>query len=168
VPRRRIGIERAGAIARRLLRGAPLGDAPPPPPDAGGRLGEAFRRAAGEIIAAHARPRALKNGVLHIAVDGPVWMQELSFLRKEIAAKVTRVLGEPVRDLKLSPERVRAVPVARPARRAQVEAAPAGLPALPPEVMAEIERATQALAADPELREAASRALTWWRARQSP
>lgn len=166
--RRRIGIERAGAIARRLLRGAPLGEASPPAADPGGRLGEAFRRGAGEIIAAHARPRALKNGVLHVAVDGPVWMQELSFLRKEIAAKVSRVLGEPVRDLKLSPERVRVVPVAAPARRTRVSSTPGGLPPLSPEAMAEIERATQALAADPELREAAARALAWWRARRSP
>ena len=56
----------------------------------------------GPTIAAHARPAQLRRGVLVVAVDGPEWMQELQYLKREVCAKLNGKLGASVvRDIYL-------------------------------------------------------------------
>lgn len=42
----------------------------------------------GKQIAARARPLRLRKGVLEIAVDHPVWMQQLQMMKTQILAKI--------------------------------------------------------------------------------
>lgn len=42
----------------------------------------------GKQIAARARPLRLRKGVLEIAVDHPVWMQQLQMMKSQILAKI--------------------------------------------------------------------------------
>ena len=42
----------------------------------------------GKQIAARARPLRLRKGVLEIAVDHPVWMQQLQMMKPQILAKI--------------------------------------------------------------------------------
>ncbi len=60
----------------------------------------------GEGVAAHARPRSLRNGTLVVAVDDPAWASELRFLGPQILAACTAVAGaDTVRriDVKVTP-----------------------------------------------------------------
>jgi predicted nucleic acid-binding Zn ribbon protein len=50
----------------------------------------------GPTIAAHARPAQLRRGVLIVSVDGPEWMQELQFVKRELCAKLNARLGSTV------------------------------------------------------------------------
>jgi predicted nucleic acid-binding Zn ribbon protein len=50
----------------------------------------------GPIIAAHARPAQLRRGVLVVAVDGPEWMQELQYVKRDVCAKLNARLGSTV------------------------------------------------------------------------
>jgi predicted nucleic acid-binding Zn ribbon protein len=50
----------------------------------------------GATIAAHARPAQLRRGVLVVHVDGPEWMHELQYVKRELAAKLNARLGETV------------------------------------------------------------------------
>jgi hypothetical protein len=159
--------ERAGVMVQRLLQKAPPATPGRLPPETGPnpRLASAFRKAVGAVIAQHAQPRRLQRGVLHVAVDSPVWLQELTFLRAELAAKVSRVFGEEVREMKLRLAR-------RPLMPLDTEHPPPSPPTPPaeltPEARAEVERATADLEGDPELREAVMRAMARWRAARAP
>jgi predicted nucleic acid-binding Zn ribbon protein len=54
----------------------------------------------GATIAKHARPVRIRRGVLCVAVDSPVWMQELQFLKESIRAQLNvRVGSEVVTDI---------------------------------------------------------------------
>jgi predicted nucleic acid-binding Zn ribbon protein len=54
----------------------------------------------GQTIAHHARPTRIRRGLLFIAVDGSVWMQELQFLKETIRERLNaRLGGDVVRDL---------------------------------------------------------------------
>ena len=54
----------------------------------------------GATIAKHARPVRIRRGVLCVAVDSPVWMQELQFLKESIRAQLNvRVGSEVVSDI---------------------------------------------------------------------
>jgi len=54
----------------------------------------------GPTIAQHARPTRLRRGVLLVEVDGPEWMQELRFLKRELIEKLAGHLGRPtIRDV---------------------------------------------------------------------
>lgn len=54
----------------------------------------------GPTIARHAQPRRLRRGVLVIAVDGPEWMHELHFMKRELRERLNARIGRPVvRDL---------------------------------------------------------------------
>jgi predicted nucleic acid-binding Zn ribbon protein len=56
----------------------------------------------GPTIAAHARPAQLRRGVLVVSVDGPEWMQELQYLKRDVCAKLNARLGSTVvRDIYL-------------------------------------------------------------------
>ena len=50
----------------------------------------------GPTIAAHAKPAQLRRGVLVVHVDGPEWMQELQYMKRELCAKLNARLGTPV------------------------------------------------------------------------
>lgn len=54
----------------------------------------------GPAIARHAQPRRLRRGVLVVDVDGPDWMHELHFMKRELRERLNARLGRPViRDL---------------------------------------------------------------------
>ena len=54
----------------------------------------------GETIAAHARPLRLRGTVLVVAADGPDWIHELRFLKRDLLARLNERLGRPaIRDL---------------------------------------------------------------------
>jgi len=53
-----------------------------------GRLLKGWPEVVGEVIAKRSRPRVLRDGILHIEVEGSVWMQELWFHQKEIIERV--------------------------------------------------------------------------------
>ncbi len=55
-----------------------------------------WESAVGPAIARHAWPERLHRGVLVVAVDGPEWMQELQFLKRELQARLNERLGRPV------------------------------------------------------------------------
>ncbi len=46
----------------------------------------------GEQIAARARPKKLRGGVLEVQVDHPVWMQQLHLLKPEILKKINTII----------------------------------------------------------------------------
>lgn len=50
----------------------------------------------GPEIAAHTRVQKVDLGRLFVAVDSPVWRQELLFHRTEFVSKLNGILGEPV------------------------------------------------------------------------
>lgn len=50
----------------------------------------------GPTLAAHARPAQLRRGVLVIAVDGPEWMHELQYMKRELCTKLNARLGSTV------------------------------------------------------------------------
>jgi hypothetical protein len=52
-----------------------------------------WREIVGPQIASHARPYRIRNRVLLVRVDHPVWMQELQYLKEEIKEKLNTVLG---------------------------------------------------------------------------
>ena len=53
-----------------------------------------WESAVGSRIASHARPAAFRNGTLTLTVDSAPWMQQLSFMKRELIAKVNEHLGE--------------------------------------------------------------------------
>lgn len=56
--------------------------------------------AVGATIARHARPVRIRRGLLCVAVDSPVWMQELQFLKESIRTQLnTRAGADIVSDL---------------------------------------------------------------------
>jgi len=50
----------------------------------------------GATIAAHAKPAQLRRGVLVVHVDGPEWMQELQYVKRDLCAKINARLGSAV------------------------------------------------------------------------
>lgn len=52
--------------------------------------------AVGPVIAAHARPAQLRRDVLVVTVDGPEWMQELQYVKRDLCAKLNARLGATV------------------------------------------------------------------------
>jgi hypothetical protein len=53
-----------------------------------------WKEIVGPHIALHARPYRIRNGVLLIQVDQPVWMQELHFLKEELKTKLNALLQD--------------------------------------------------------------------------
>lgn len=47
----------------------------------------------GATIAAHAKPARLRRGVLVVVVDGPEWMQELQFHKRDLCTRLNERLG---------------------------------------------------------------------------
>lgn len=66
-----------------------------------------WESAVGSRIASHAQPASFRDGTLSLAVDSAPWMQQLSFMKRELIAKVNEQLGEEmVKDLYLKAGRV--------------------------------------------------------------
>ncbi len=58
-----------------------------------GKIWVVWDAAVGEQIAAKARPVAFRDGTLTVAVASAPWMQQLTFLKEQIKAKVNERLG---------------------------------------------------------------------------
>jgi predicted nucleic acid-binding Zn ribbon protein len=54
----------------------------------------AWNEIVGESVAAHARPRTIRNRILFIDVAHPTWMQQLQFLKPTLLEKINTFLGE--------------------------------------------------------------------------
>jgi predicted nucleic acid-binding Zn ribbon protein len=57
------------------------------------RLEQQWSEVVGDTIAENTVPCAFENGILHIWVKHPVWMQQLSFFQDEIRQKVNKHVG---------------------------------------------------------------------------
>lgn len=58
------------------------------------RAWQVWEQVVGGQIAHHARPLRLREGVLEVRVDQPIWMQQLQLMAPQILAKLNRALGE--------------------------------------------------------------------------
>ncbi len=47
----------------------------------------------GPRIARHSRAVAFRDGTLHVEVEGSAWMQELGYLKRELARRINHALG---------------------------------------------------------------------------
>ena len=59
---------------------------------------ELWDKAVGEIIAENARPAAFKGKILLVHVNSSPWLHQLSFLKKDILARINRELGQDLVD----------------------------------------------------------------------
>jgi len=76
-----------------------------------GRIWVVWEQAVGSRIALHAQPSAYRDGTLTLTVDSAPWMQQLSFLKKELICKVNGELHqEMVREINMKAGRVSAPP----------------------------------------------------------
>lgn len=67
-----------------------------------GRIWLVWDKAVGDKIAVRAQPAGFRDGILTVCVDNAPWMQQLTYLKREIIAKVNEMIGEDlVRDLYL-------------------------------------------------------------------
>lgn len=67
----------------------------------GGELQAAWQQAAGSLLAKHSRPTNLRRGVLQVVVENSTWMQELTFARDAILAKLQETAKDQgIRDLR--------------------------------------------------------------------
>ena len=57
------------------------------------RVFGAWPELVGERVAAHARPRWLRDGVLGVAVDEPAWATQLRYLEGDLLARLAERLG---------------------------------------------------------------------------
>jgi predicted nucleic acid-binding Zn ribbon protein len=56
----------------------------------------------GEAVAAHARLRSMRGGVLIIAVDAPPWATQLRYLTGDVKARVADLVGpDAVREVRI-------------------------------------------------------------------
>jgi predicted nucleic acid-binding Zn ribbon protein len=58
------------------------------------RVQAIWERAAGQAIAAAARPSAEREGVLTVICEAAVWAQELDLMADELLARLNAALGE--------------------------------------------------------------------------
>lgn len=78
----------AGSVLTDLLSGAGLGDKMK-----GYRAWQCWDEVVGPQIAEHARPKRLRNGVLEVSVDQPIWMQQLRLMAPQILERLNMALG---------------------------------------------------------------------------
>jgi hypothetical protein len=62
-------------------------------PKAVSALWRRWTEVVGESIAAHAEPSSLRDGVLRVRADSPVWATEITYLAEEIRTAIDRELG---------------------------------------------------------------------------
>jgi predicted nucleic acid-binding Zn ribbon protein len=82
------GPRKLGEALDRVSRGLGL-----PPSAATARLVQAWPEVVGEAVAAHTRPRWVRDGVLSLAVDDPVWAAQLRWFEADLLARVAEVTG---------------------------------------------------------------------------
>lgn len=110
---------------------------------------QVWEKVVGPQIAARARPARMRDDVLEIRVDHPVWMQQLQLMKPKIIARLNAAIGEPlIRDLFLRRGRPDTESASRPARLPEPRWRTVSLS---PEESAQIEQ-TVAAVSDPELR----------------
>lgn len=110
---------------------------------------QVWEKVVGPQIAARARPARMRDDILEIRVDHPVWMQQLQLMKPKIIARLNAAIGEPlIRDLFLRRGRPETESGPGPVRPPELRWRSV---TLSPEESARIEQ-TVAAAADPELR----------------
>ncbi len=115
------------------------------------RAWQLWNEVVGPQIAARAQPSGIRDGVLEIKVDQPVWMQQLQLMKPQILARLNQRLGgEVFRDIYLRRGSPAPVPKTPPP--------PKPLPPLTAAEEAQIDEVLKELA-DPELREGLRRVL---------
>lgn len=130
---------------------------------AAGRVFEVWERAVGPMVAKKVRPRGFRAGVLHLEVTSSAWAHELSLLRPQLLAALTRELGAGVvKELRLVVGGERLVPTGDEAPLTPV----LERQALSPEVEGAIHEAVAGLQ-DPVLATAVARALASGARRQA-
>lgn len=73
-----------------------------------GRIWEVWDEAIGSKIAAHAQPVAFREGTLTVHVDSAPWLQQLTYLKKDLIIKVNEALDEAlVKELHLKSGKVK-------------------------------------------------------------
>ncbi|TSK04274.1 MAG: DUF721 domain-containing protein [Geobacter sp.] len=79
-----------------------------------GRIWEVWDEAVGSKIASHAQPVAFREGTLTVHVDSAPWLQQLTYLKKDLITKVNEALDEElVKELQMKAAKVRSA-VAKP------------------------------------------------------
>ena len=58
------------------------------------RLRQAWTKAVGEEVAAHAQVRRLRNNVLEVGVSSDAWATELTYLAAAVIERLNEVLGD--------------------------------------------------------------------------
>jgi hypothetical protein len=82
------------------------------------KIWQVWDEAVGRQIAERARPAGLRDGVLTVTVASAPWMQQLTFLKKELIGQLNRALGsELVSDIYLKAGKVSLPPLEAPPRR---------------------------------------------------
>jgi predicted nucleic acid-binding Zn ribbon protein len=110
-----------------------------------GKIWLVWEKSVGEQIAARARPAGFRDGTLTVIVDNAPWMQQLTYLKKQIIARLNESIGEEmVKDIYLKAGS-RATPVS--------QAPPQPMPCrtLSPQEQQQIQDSTSDVP-DPELR----------------
>jgi len=87
------------------------------------KIWQVWDRAVGRQLAAKARPSKFNDGLLTVVVISAPWMQQLNFMKRDIAQRLNDMLGkELVREIYLKAGRPavaeQAVPPSQPTRRA--------------------------------------------------
>jgi len=64
-----------------------------PAGNAHGRLEERWSEVMGDDVAAHAHLVSLRDGVLTVTVDGPIWATQLRYLEHAVVERAEAVVG---------------------------------------------------------------------------
>lgn len=57
------------------------------------RVVDAWPELVGEMLAAHSRVRAVRNGVVEVGVDSPGWATEFRYLERDLVERVSQLVG---------------------------------------------------------------------------
>jgi predicted nucleic acid-binding Zn ribbon protein len=90
-----------------------------------GRIWLVWDEAVGARIALHAQPAAFRDGTLTLSVDSAPWMQQLTYLKRELISKVNEALDEDlVQEIYMKAGQIRkpAVSTAAPRKRRELSA----------------------------------------------
>jgi predicted nucleic acid-binding Zn ribbon protein len=66
------------------------------PGDAHATLDNRWAEVMGDDIAAHARLVSVRDGVITVVVDGPIWATQLRYLETAVVERATALVGEGV------------------------------------------------------------------------
>ena len=94
-------MEAVSGVLARLLRGLGLEDGL-----RGWRAVQEWPETVGPALARHAHAVEFRGGTLLVEVEGSAWMQEIGFLKRELAKRINARLGaDVVREVRLVPPR---------------------------------------------------------------